>query len=133
MKTTFLRRELMWFGPLFALFGGMVGAIAFWKFEAPVVAKWILIFSAVVILLYYLFPPLRKWFYMAWLGAVFPIGWIVSHLLLTVVFYLVVFPVGMLMRLFRYDALSRKFDPECKSYWRKREKNDDPRKYFRQF
>jgi len=123
----------MWFVPLFALFGGMMGAFSFWRFEAPVVAKWIWFFTAAVILLYCLASPLRKWFYMAWLGAVFPIGWIVSHLLLAIVFYMVVFPVGMLMRLFRYDALKRKFDPDCESYWRKREKNNDPRKYFRQF
>ena len=133
MKTSFSRKELLWFGPLFALFGGMIGGMALWQFEAPAVAKWIWIISAVVIGLYYLVPPLRKWLYMAWLGAVFPIGWIVSHLLLAVVFYLVVFPIGLLMRLLRYDALSRKFDPDCESYWRKREKRTDPRKYFRQF
>lgn len=133
LKTSFSRRELLWFGPLFALFGGMIGGIAFWKFEAPAVAKWIWIFSAAVILLSYLVPALRRWFFMAWMSAVFPIGWIISHVLLAAVFYLVVFPIGLLMRLFRYDALGRRFDPDCKSYWKKRETNRDPRKYFRQF
>jgi len=133
MKTTFSRRELLWFGPLFALFGGMMSGLALWKFEAPEVAKWIWILSAVVITLYYLLPPLRKPIFIAWMGAVFPIGWVLSHVLLAVVFYLVVFPIGLLMRLFRHDALGRRLDPDSTSYWIKRETHTDPKKYFRQF
>ena len=98
MKTTFSRREQFWFGPLFALFGSMIGGIALWKFSAPEVAKWIWIFSAVIIALYYIIPPLRKWIFMGWLGAVFPIGWAISHLLLSVVFYLVVSRTEMGLR-----------------------------------
>ena len=133
MKTTFTRREQFWFGPLFALFGSMIGGFALWKFSAPEVAKWIWIFSAVIIALYYLIPPLRKWIFMGWLGAVFPIGWVISHLLLGIVFYLVVFPIGLMMRMFRYDALGRRFDRDAKSYWKKREARDDPRRYFKQY
>lgn len=133
IKTTFSRRELMWFGPLFALFGGMIGGIAQWKFGAPEVAKWIWIISALVIVLYYAVPPLRKWIYIGWMAVFFPIGWVLSHVLLSVVFYLVVFPIGILVRLFRYDALRRRFDPDAKSYWIKRDTNTDPKKYFRQF
>lgn len=133
LKTTFTKRELIWFGPLFALFGGLIGALAFWKFEAPGIAQAIWISTAATIVLYNLIPPLRKPIYTGWLALVFPIGWIVSHLLLTIVFYLVVFPIGLLMRLLRYDALGRTFSPEAKSYWIKRSANSDPAKYFRQF
>jgi hypothetical protein len=133
LKTSFSRRELMWFGPLFALFAGMVGGIAWSKFDAPSVARAIWISAAVVIAIYYLVPPLRKGIFIGWMAAVFPIGWILSHVLLSVVFYLVVFPIGLMLRLFRYDALKRRLDPDAASYWIKREAPDDPRKYFRQF
>jgi hypothetical protein len=133
LKTSFSRRELLWFGPLFALFSGLVGGYARWKFGAPEVAKWIWIISAGVIVLYYLLPPLRKWIFIGWMAAVFPMGWILSHVLLSLVFYLVVFPIGLMMRLFRYDALRRRLDPEATSYWIKREANPDRRRYFRQF
>ena len=133
LKTTFSRRELMWFGPLFALFGGMVGGIARWKFGAPEVAQWIWILSAVLIVLYYLLPPLRKWIFTAWIATVFPIGWLLSHVLLGLVFYLVVLPIGLLLRLSGYDALSRRLDPDATSYWIRRERSTDARKYFRQF
>lgn len=133
IKTSFSRRELLWFGPLFALFGGTVGAMALWRFAAPDVARWIWIVSAAVIAIYYLVPPVRKWIFIGWMASVFPIGWILSHVLLSVVFYLVVFPIGMLLRLFRYEVLHRRFDPEATSYWIKREARSDPRRYFRQF
>lgn len=133
IKTSFSKKELLWFGPLFALFSVIIGAIARWKFDSPEAAKWIWIFAVAIIFIYYLVPPLRRWIFIGWMAAVFPIGWIISHVLLTIVFYLVVFPIGILMRLLRYDALNRNVEPDAKSYWIKRENSKDPKKYFRQF
>lgn len=133
LKTEFSRKELLWFGPLFVLFGGMIGGFARWRFDAPGVAEWIWIVSGVIILVYYLVPPLRRGIFTGWLAVVFPIGWVVSHFLLALVFYLLVFPIGLMMRLFRYDALKRRFDPGAKSYWIKRESSKDPQDYFRQY
>jgi hypothetical protein len=133
MKTSFSRRELLWFGPLFAIFAGMVGSIAIWKFDAPGLAKWIWAISGVIIVVYYLVPPLRKTMFMAWLALVFPVGWLLSHVLLTIVFYLVVFPIGLLLKLGRHDPLRRKFDLNCHSYWIKRERKKGAERYFRQF
>ncbi len=41
LKKTFSESELRWFGPLFALFAGLIGALARWKFDAPQPAAWI--------------------------------------------------------------------------------------------
>lgn len=133
LKTEFTRRELLWFGPLFALFGGLIGALLFWKFEAPNIAKVIWVATAIIIAIYNLVPALRPTIFTAWMALIFPIGWLISHLLLTLVFYLVVFPIGLLMRALRYDALNRKFSPGAHSYWIKRQIEQDPKKYFRQF
>jgi len=38
-----------------------------------------------------------------------------------VIFFLVFTPVGATMRLFGWDALTRKYDPEADSYWIERE------------
>ncbi len=132
-KKNFSRRELLWFGPLFALFAGMVGGIVHWRFDAPQLAAWIGMIAGMVIVLHYLVPPLRRVIFMAWLGAVFPIGWLLSHALLGIVFYLVVFPIGLLLRLFRHDPLTRWLDQRVTSYWIARQPSSDPRKYFRQY
>ena len=65
--------------------------------------------------------------------AVYPIGWTVSHLALAVVYYLVVTPIGLLMRLFGRDPMRRKFDPSATTYWQPHESPDEPERYFRQF
>jgi len=73
----------------------------------------------------------------AWIGLMtitFPIGWVVSHILLAGIFYLLIFPIGLVLRLMGKDPLSRRFDPEAKTYWVERRKEERPvQDYFRQF
>lgn len=69
------------------------------------------------------------------IGAVyvtFPIGYVVSHLVLAVIYYLVITPIGLIMRLVGYDPLKRRFDPEAKSYWITRKSDRGAATYFRQ-
>ncbi len=132
-KREFSRRELRWFGPLFALFGAVLGGIAQWKFGAAVTANAIWLACAVVIAVYYAAPPLRRPIFAAWLALVFPIGWVLSHVLLSIVFYAVVFPTGLALRLFRHDPLRRRFDRRAETYWIQRETRTGARRYFRQY
>ena len=48
--------------------------------------------------------------------AVFPIGWVVSHLLLGVVYFLVLTPIGLTLRALGRDPLERRFDQSASSY-----------------
>jgi hypothetical protein len=63
----------------------------------------------------------------------FPIGWVISHLLLAVVLYFVFTPIGMLLRLLGRDPLERRFDPGAESYWTPHRQADTIDRYFRQF
>lgn len=45
------------------------------------------------------------------------LGFVMTNVLLTIVFFLAVTPTGLLMRLFRRDPLARGFDPGRESYW----------------
>ena len=44
------------------------------------------------------------------------LGWINSRLLLGLVFYLMFFPIGFMMRLFGWDAMHRKLNANLQSY-----------------
>jgi len=127
------RRQLLWFGPPFALFCGVLGGLMFWRFAAPGAAYVLWVLGAALLIVYYLIPSLRKPLYLAWLYAALPIGWAISHLLLAIVYYLVVTPIGLLMRLCRYDPLNRRFDRSASTYWVPRKPDDDDTSYFRQF
>ncbi len=63
----------------------------------------------------------------------FPVGWLMSRVLLAVLYYGVLTPIGVLLRLGGRDPLERRFDREAWSYWRPRPPAGDATSYFRQF
>ena len=71
--------------------------------------------------------------YLAACYATLPIGWVVSHLLLGFVYYGVMTPIGLIMKLVGYDPMNRTIDPNTETYWNKRESSEDKQRYFRQF
>lgn len=62
----------------------------------------------------------------------FPIGLVLSELLLLAVFFLVFTPIGLLMRLAGRDPLTRQFDRQASSYWTAKRQPPDAASYFRQ-
>jgi len=71
--------------------------------------------------------------YFGWMYAALPVGWTISHLVLGLVYYLVLTPIGLAMRLAGTDPMKRKLDPKAESYWIERKPNPDPSRAFRQF
>ena len=65
--------------------------------------------------------------------ATFPIGFVVSYVILAVVYYLVLTPIGLVLRLTGYDPMQRRFDRNAKTYWTPREQEESTEQYFRQF
>ena len=47
----------------------------------------------------------------------YPIGFVLSYVILGTLFYGIIAPVGLLLRLFGNDPLTRQMDPEADSYW----------------
>jgi hypothetical protein len=84
--------------------------------------------------------PLAGWAFPLVLRAVFvglsyatyPIGLVVSAVLLGAIYYLVFTPIGLLARLLGYDPMARRFDPQARSYWIARRPRGDLERYFRQ-
>ena len=70
--------------------------------------------------------------YVAWMAVGLILGTIISTILLVLLFYLVVTPIGLLARAFGNDFLHSRWGRSAPSYWRKR---DAGRKsnYQRQF
>ena len=67
-----------------------------------------------------LFPRSLKTTYLVWMGLAFCLGLVVSTILLTLFFYLVFTPMGLLARLAGKDFLSKKMNPSEATYWMKR-------------
>jgi hypothetical protein len=62
-----------------------------------------------------------------------PIGFVVSYLVLGILFFLVLTPFGLVFRLLGRDPLERRFDKASRSYWVARSPVDDVSRYYRQY
>ncbi len=49
-----------------------------------------------------------------------PLGFVISHVFLALIFYLVITPIGLVFRLMGRDVIGRQLDPKAASYWRDR-------------
>jgi hypothetical protein len=71
--------------------------------------------------------------YVAWYAIGGTIGFVVSNLFLIATFYLIVTPIGLVLKCLRKDSLDRRPDRAVQSYWKDAEKPVDSKHYFRQF
>ena len=134
VRTDFSDREMRQFAgiwlPAFALF---VGLILRNKLQLPAVAWTVWGVTLAISLVGLLKPKAIKPLLLGWMFAAFPIGWVVSHLMLALIYYGCMTPIGLFMRLIGRDSLSRKIDRSAETYWVAREPTTDTKRYFRQF
>ena len=127
------RRELKQFaGIWFPAFFALVGALVLYHTGSPIVAASISGSGVLLSVFGFFFPPLVRPIFVAWMCAAYPIGWAVSHLLLAIVFFLVITPIGWGLRVLRRDPLEREFDRSASTYWIPHKQARDSKQYFRQ-
>jgi hypothetical protein len=127
------RKELWQFAAIWLVFFSALGAWWWYDSGSYSVAKWLWAAAAAVGVPGLIFPQLMRPIYVGWMVAAFPIGWTVSHLLLGTLYYLIVTPIGAMLRLAGNDPMHRKFERDAKTYWVEHRTGDDPATYFRQF
>ncbi|HPA79564.1 MAG TPA: SxtJ family membrane protein [Thermoanaerobaculales bacterium] len=127
-------KELNQFGFIWLGFLALFGAIARFKLGAPTFALVLWVAAVVVPVAGWLVPPVMRAVFVGMSYAAWPIGFVVSHVVLALVYYLVLTPIGLLMRIFGYDPMTRRFDDQASSYWVARDQSEtQPKRYFRQF
>ncbi|MGH7174054.1 MAG: SxtJ family membrane protein [Gemmataceae bacterium] len=62
----------------------------------------------------------------------YPLNWLVSHVILALLYYCVFTPIALFFKLIGRDPLQRRFDRERASYWAAKPQATDIRSYFRQ-
>ncbi len=130
------RKELAIFAVLAGVFLALLSVFAHSQ-EWTELATWLRYAAPLIALtglsLAYKWPALLRPVYLGWMYAAFPIGWTVSHLLLALIYYLMVTPIGLFMRLAGSDPLRRRLDPTAESYWLERRPTKEAARYFKQF
>ena len=78
-------------------------------------------------------PALLRWIFVGWMVIAFPVGWLVSLLVLALLYFLVLTPLALWFRLRGRDMLGRKPAPGRQSFWEPKQTPGDLRSYFRQY
>lgn len=112
------KKDLRKFGLTVGIVLAVVGIILFY-FEKPS-AIYFTVIGGLLILLGILFPQMLKPFNKVWMGLAIVLGFIMSRVILTTLFYLVITPIGFLAKIFGKKFMDLKYDRSSKTYWEKR-------------
>jgi hypothetical protein len=129
-------RELAWFPWLFFLFCVLVGGLFAWTISGgpSLLPLWIGTgLGAAGWLVSLAVPRTRRPLYLAWNYATLPLGILTAYLSLAIVYFLVITPIGLVIRTFSHDPMTRRPDPSVSSYWLARGTPSKPERYFRQY
>lgn len=125
-------RELRQFtGIWLPLFVAGLGAIVMYRSGSLQAAGIIWGAGLAVSLIGLMSPAAGRLFYVGLMAVTFPIGWVVSHVVLAATYYLLFLPIGLALRLTGRDPLDR--TEKKHSHWERSEERRDPGAYFRQF
>ena len=127
------KNELRWFGLILLLFFSVVAGVVYLQSGSTIAPRVIVGVGLTLSVMFYALRPLRLPIYRLWMRAFHPIGWLVSHAILVSIYYLILTPIGLLLRVVGYDPLHRKFDAEPDTYWTHHDPAGRPERYFHQF
>jgi len=97
------------------------------------VALWLLALAGVSTLFSLVWPKANLPIYVGLTVVAFPIGFVLSYVIMATLFYVVIAPVGAALRLVGKDPMDRRFLPAAKSYWIDARPERPRESYFKQF
>ena len=114
------KKDLCQFGIIFAVVFGLLGVWFFWRGQTYYF--YLFIISALFLSFAFILPVFLRPFDKLWMGLALVIGWITTRIILAILFYLVISPIGLLGKLFGKEFLKLKFKKEkLDTYWIKNE------------
>lgn len=126
-------RDLTVLALLFLVVLGAIGLyLVYWKGAASGYT-WLTI--GIILAVLRLVPPVFRMVYRAWIGISIIIGYFISRVILTIIFFLVITPTGLIFRVIGKDPMEREIDPSKETYWQRREQASDTsiERYEKQF
>ena len=73
------------------------------------------------VLIGFFIPSILKPIYIIWMTFATILGWIMTRVILTILFYLIVTPIGLIARIFGVKFLDLSWNENVKTYWNKRD------------
>ena len=108
-------KQLRHFG---LIVGGLFGVIGLWPmlFRAQGPRLWALALAIALVIPALVLPRSLTYVHRGWMAAGEALGWVNTRIILSVIFYALVTPMGILMRRFGQDPMRRGFEPDATTY-----------------
>ena len=114
------------FGILFFIVFSIIGLYPLLTVSS--VRIWSLVIAIIFLVIAFAKPIILKPLNNAWIKLGEILGKIIAPIVMLIVFFAVVTPIGLLLKIFGKDILGLKFSKKIKSYWILRDKNIGPMK-----
>jgi hypothetical protein len=98
--------------------GGIFALIALW----PIVVRaedprwWAMVVAGCLLVPAVVFPKSLVWVYKGWMAIGHVLGWVNTRIILGMIFYVIVTPIGMIRRWLGKDPMGRQLRPDLDSY-----------------
>lgn len=107
----------------------LVGGWLLWKGHGFI----LLSAGLLLILLGVAIPRWLKPLYVPWMALALALGFVMTRVLLTVLFFAIITPVGIVMRWTGRDPLRQKLDKSAQSYWISKAPTEDLKKHLQRY
>jgi hypothetical protein len=117
------RKDLRNLGLVFFIALGIIGSLLWWKGRSS--APWFWAAALVLGIWGWVWPSGLKPIYRVWMGLAVVLNYFISRFILILLYYLVLTPTGLVLRVLGRDILDLKLK-DRPSYWHRRSSSDSP-------
>lgn len=89
--------------------------------------------GTIALLFSLLAPKANRFLYVGLSLLAFPIGFVLSYVVMGTLFFLIIGPIAVLFRLFGQDPMHRDYDRDAPTYWQAAKPPRDKDSYFHQY
>lgn len=135
-------KTLRQFGVIALVGFGILAALAYYErlifsfglgeARMPVVTTFVAL-GSIALLFSLVFPRANRILYVGLTLLTFPIGFVLSYVIMGVLYFLIIGPIAVVMRLLGRDSMHRAYDPTAPSYWSAARPPRDKESYFHQY
>ncbi|MFH1502030.1 MAG: SxtJ family membrane protein [Candidatus Eisenbacteria bacterium] len=126
------KRDLRKFGITMCVAIAVLGALFLWRGRGE--PMWFFGIAAAFLLLGLVAPVVLRPVQKVWMAFALVLGWVMTRVILTIVFYIGVTPIAFIARIVGKKFLDLGFEPDRESYWVKRpEPTTGRERYLNQF
>ena len=126
------KSDLRKFGTIIGILLMIIAGLLFWKEKESF--QTLLMVGVILCIIGIAIPVILKPIYWIWMIFATILGWIMTRVILSLLFYAIVTPIGLLPRLFGKEFIDLKWDSTDSTYWNYRSGDDyEKEQYEKQF